>query len=179
MRKWGLWINTVIILVGINWLIVAKERTLATGSLMLLDMAPRDPRSIMQGDYMTLRYRLAQDIEHAAANALTADGNVIVTLDQNKVAQFVRIDQAGVTLANNEYRLKYRIRNGRAKLATDAYFFQEGQGQIYATARYGKFRVDQQGDTVLIGLCDAQWKAIPQPAGMTDKSCLNSVNPTN
>lgn len=174
MRKWVLWINAVIILAVINWMIVAKERTLATGTLMLLDLAPRDPRSILQGDYMTLRYQLAQDIERGKLDILTAEGKAVVTLDQNKVAQFVRLDQADKPLSNGEYRLKYRIRGGRVKVATDAYFFQEGQGKVYAQARYGKFRVDQDGANVLIGLCDAQWHALPTPASGEPVSCLGA-----
>src|SRR5205807_976804 len=43
-------------------LVVEKERLLAEGAPILLELRPRDPRSLMQGDYMELRYALADVI---------------------------------------------------------------------------------------------------------------------
>ncbi|AFK61069.1 putative membrane-anchored protein [Advenella kashmirensis WT001] len=37
---------------------------------------------------------------------------------------------------------------------TDAYFFPEGQGEHFARARYGEFRVNQDGVALLTGLLD-------------------------
>ncbi|MCI0507948.1 MAG: GDYXXLXY domain-containing protein, partial [Gammaproteobacteria bacterium] len=51
-----------VVLLLANYFIISKEQVLANGKVMLLDLAPRDPRSILQGDYMVLRYRMAADI---------------------------------------------------------------------------------------------------------------------
>ena len=42
----------VIILGLVNWSITGKEKHLAEGKIVYLDLAPVDPRSLMQGDYM-------------------------------------------------------------------------------------------------------------------------------
>ncbi len=159
MRKLLVWVGLVIVLLVTNFVIVSKERILAQGDLLLLDMAPRDPRSIMQGDYMTLRYRIAQEIESAAGINMT-DGYAVVKPDDKKVAQFVRLYVDGASLAVDEQLIRYRNRGERVKVATDAYFFQEGLGQLYSTARYGKFRVNKDGEVVLLGLCDVDLRAL-------------------
>ena len=52
----------VLILVLINWQIWSKERHLAEGEVVFLELAPVDPRSLMQGDYMALRFALANRV---------------------------------------------------------------------------------------------------------------------
>ena len=50
----------IVVLVRVNLSIAARERQLASGRLVYLELAPVDPRSLMQGDYMALRYRMAK-----------------------------------------------------------------------------------------------------------------------
>ncbi len=47
-------------------------------------------------------------------------------------------------------RMRYRVREGRWKFATNAWFFQEGHAKIYERARYGEFRVTCSGDMLLV-----------------------------
>ena len=175
MRKLFVWLGLVIVLLVTNFVIISKERILAEGDLLLLDIAPRDPRSIMQGDYMTLRYRIAQEIEAALGKNRT-DGYAVVKQDDTKVAQLVRLYVEGASLATDEHLLRYRYRGDHVKVATDAYFFQEGHGQIYNAAHYGKFRVSKSGEVVLVGLCDANLHTLTadasgnaQPAACLDQ----------
>jgi len=52
-------------------------------------------------------------------------------------------------------RIRYRIRNCRVWLGTNAYFFEEGTASRYDGAKYGEFRVDPvSGEAVLVGLAD-------------------------
>ena len=51
--------NLVLLLVYFNWSVYQKEQTLKEGQLVLLQLAPVDPRSLMQGDYMRLNYKEA------------------------------------------------------------------------------------------------------------------------
>jgi len=44
------------------------------------------------------------------------------------------------------------VRHGRVKFATNAFYFQEGHADIYLPARYGRFRVDEDGKVLLAGL---------------------------
>jgi uncharacterized membrane-anchored protein len=50
-------------------------------------------------------------------------------------------------------RIRYRVRNERVWLGTNAYFFEEGTAQHFTRARYGEFRVDRaSGEAVLVAL---------------------------
>ena len=50
------------LLAMINWDIVKREAWLAEGEVVRLELAPVDPRSLMQGDYMTLNYQIMATI---------------------------------------------------------------------------------------------------------------------
>lgn len=46
----------------VNASIIDKEKHLAEGQVVYLELAPVDPRSLMQGDYMALNFRVAQQV---------------------------------------------------------------------------------------------------------------------
>jgi uncharacterized membrane-anchored protein len=172
MRKSLLWAGLALILVVVNGLILHKENILANGTLVLLDLAPRDPRSLLQGDYMALRYRIAAAIETAMQQQTDRDSVAVITIDTNHVARLVRLHMPGETLAANEYLLHYRTRGGLVKVATDAFYFQEGHAHYYSMARYGRFRVSGSGEAVLTGLCDDKLLRLSAPGAATTVTCL-------
>jgi uncharacterized membrane-anchored protein len=151
----------VLVLVDVS--IVAKERVLESGRVVYLEIGPVDPRSIMQGDYMALSFRIAGSLRQAAPRLSrgteifgrrerdTEDGKVVVALDSRSVASFRRLED-GKPLSTDEIALRYRVREGRVKFATNAFFFQEGTGKRYEGARYGEFRVGADGEVLLTGL---------------------------
>jgi len=153
----------LLILALVNLAITGKERLLANGRVVYLELAPVDPRSLMQGDYMALNYTVARDAAHAVSasggenatwSELSADdGRIVVALDERSVATFRRIENQQ-PLLENEILMRYRMRNGRLKFATNAFFFQEGTGQEYQNARYGRFRVGPRGELLLTAMCD-------------------------
>jgi uncharacterized membrane-anchored protein len=139
----------VLVLGAVNWSIFAKERIKTNGERIFLALAPVDPRSLMQGDYMALRFEITNDIP------ADASGSVPVKLDSNGVAT-VNPDSSASGL-----RIRYRIRNGQVWLGTNAYFFEEGTAQRYESARFGEFRVDREsGEAVLVGLVDKDMKSL-------------------
>jgi uncharacterized membrane-anchored protein len=147
----------VLLLVAANWTVAERERQLAHGRVVLLELAPVDPRSLMQGDYMALRFKAADDAfgRFGVVKDVPADGRIIVKVDERGVGTFVRRD-GGEPLAQNEVALRYRIRDGRVKFATNAYFFQEGHARLYERARYGEFRVAPSGELLLARMRDAK-----------------------
>ena len=150
MRKAVVVAAALVILGIVNWTIASRESMLATGRVVLLELAPVDPRSLMQGDYMALRYRIASDAFGPTRGARAADGHLVAGIGADNVAAFRRFDDGG-PLAPDELRLRYRWREG-PKLATNAFFFEEGTASRYAGARYGEFRVGDDGDMILTGL---------------------------
>jgi uncharacterized membrane-anchored protein len=153
----------VIVLAFVNWSIAGKERQLAEGRIVYLELAPVDPRSLMQGDYMRLRFKLANEVYNALPKekdsyrwrqrVIARDGKVVVKLDDRHVGQFVRIDD-GSSLSADEVAMRYRVRNKQVRFATNAYYFQEGQAQIYRAARFGQFRVGEHGELLLTAMYD-------------------------
>jgi uncharacterized membrane-anchored protein len=148
MRKILFWGTTLFVLVTVNYLIVTKEKTLANGRTMLLELAPVDPRSLIQGDYMQLRYVIARGIPRSQLNK--DKGHIVVSLDVNRVAKFVR-GHGGEDLGEGEYLLFYRNR-GELRLGAESFMFQEGDADLYSRAKYGELKVDDSGKSVLVGL---------------------------
>jgi uncharacterized membrane-anchored protein len=52
------------------------------------------------------------------------------------------------------------VREGDVKFATNAYFFQEGTGNLYARARYGEFRVAPDGELLLTHLVGEKFERL-------------------
>ncbi len=152
----------VVALAAINNQIVHKERILAHGDTVLLRLAPRDPRSLLQGDYMDLRYAMANEVSQAAYQAQVIDGRAIIELAEGGVARFVAIDE-GQQLASNQRLLRFRKRGETLRLASDAFFFEEGTWETYSAARYGALRVDDDGEAVLIALYDDDLNRLGEP----------------
>lgn len=144
-------VMTLVILGFVNLQIAGKERILQEGRTVLLQLAPIDPRSLLQGDYMALRYAMADEVAAAAKSAGVSDGTIVVELDPAGVARFVGLDQ-GHSLAADQQRLVFRKRGETVRLASDAFFFEEGHGGRYREARYGELRVAGDGSAILVGL---------------------------
>lgn len=155
MRKAIAVVAGLLVLAVVNWGIYARERLLKTGQVVLLELAPVDPRSLMQGDYMALRFKLAGKLSSTGRPA--EDGFAVVRPGEHGVAGFVRRDD-GESLAPGDLRLRYRVREGTVKFATNAYFFEEGTGSAYARARYGEFRVSPEGEMLLTHLVNENFE---------------------
>ena len=159
-------LGAALVLGALGHAIRAKEHIKRDGEVVYLELAPVDPRSLMQGDYMALRFRLAQDIDRRldAPAVVTADlrsdapttaarpregelAYVALALDERRVATLA------AQPASNPLRLRYRMRHGGVWLGTNAFFFREGESMRFSGARYGEFRVDRDsGEAVLVGL---------------------------
>ena len=89
-------------------------------------------------------------------------GYVIVKIDKNNVGQFARLADSNKPddLAKNEMSIYYRARNGNIKLATNAFFFQEGQAESFEAAEYGLFRVNDKGEPLLTDMVDENFETI-------------------
>jgi uncharacterized membrane-anchored protein len=148
MRKLIAVLAGLIILLVVNMTIYQREKLRSEGRVILLELVPVDPRSLMQGDYMALNYAVTNVLRHTEKNQ---DGQVVVALDERGVASFKRLAD-NTPLADNEAVLQYRIRNHQIKFATNAFFFEEGSGQQYQTAKYGEFRVSTDGEMLLTNL---------------------------
>jgi len=147
-----LWLVTLAVLGFVGSGIYGKERLIREGEPVLLQLAPVDPRSLIQGDYMDLRYQIAADLEQ---DQLPWRGKLVIQLDEQDVAHFVRIDD-GTPLALEERLLNYYRHEWTLDLGAPSYFFQEGTADVYTDAVYGELRVDPAGNSILVGLRDEE-----------------------
>lgn len=172
-------VGLLIVLVVVNLGIKKYETHLATAQKVLLQLAPVDPRSLMQGDYMALDYAISEQIMAAIEQQLAAtdnqkqidtlynlsqDGLVVIKKDPQGVGNFLRLlDQPKedpLTLAKDELLLAYRLRHGQLKIATNAFFFEEGQAAAFEQAKYGLFRVNDKGEPLLTHLVNSEFEVI-------------------
>ena len=140
--------NLILVLAFFAFSVMQKETLIAKGTEVLLRLAPVDPRSLMQGDYMALNYQIFDKIGYKSKS-----GYVVVKLGSDRVAKFVRI-QDGKDVNDGEFIIRYKRHNGRLTIGADNYFFQEGSGKKFENAKYGLLKVDSDGNSILIGLCD-------------------------
>lgn len=162
MRKWLILLCAQLILAVVNLAIWQNERLIKQGETLLLELAPVDPRSLMQGDYMALRFAMVDAIRQQLKTPdKRFNGQVIVQLDADKRASLVGLD-TGATLEQGQLRLQFRLRNNQIKFATNAFFFQEGTGSLYQQAKYGLFRVNAEGQLLLTHLVDAELQTLGQ-----------------
>ena len=145
---------TIVILVLFNISIYDREQTIANGETLFLELAPVDPRSLMQGDYMQLRYVIEREAPVEQLEDHERRGYLVIRGDASGVARFVRFHQ-GEELESNEKLVRFHKQYNRIRIVPDAFFFQEGHAEFFEDARYGVFRFDDRGRHVLVGLADA------------------------
>lgn len=150
-------VNLVAVLAFFNLSVVEKEDILEDGQLVLLELAPVDPRSLMQGDYMVLSYAISQTQE---LDKLPNRGYAVVQLDSQKVAQLVRYQSGKEPLNPNELLLRYSKGKWALNLGAESYFFEEGQAETFEKAEYGGLKVDGEGNSLLVGLYDEHRRLI-------------------
>ena len=114
-----LWLVTLGVLGFVGVGVYGKETLIRTGEPVLLELAPVDPRSLIQGDYMDLRYKIAADLEQ---RDLPWRGKLVIRLDEQQVAHFVRLDD-GTPLAADERLLVYYKHEWTLDLGAPSYFF--------------------------------------------------------
>jgi len=161
LRNFVLWGMTFVILTLVTYWVYQRELLAVNGRVVLLELAPVDPRSLIQGDYMRLRYALAEDI---ADRTNLERGFVVVQLDSNNVARFVRIHDPAQPLAANQVLLPFRgSSEWDIQIGSKSYFIQEGHAEYYDDAKYGELRLSESGAVMLVGLRDENFKLLGPP----------------
>lgn len=154
MRKIIMVVLSVLILGFLNYSIYEKEQIKKYGEIVFLKLAPVDPRSLMQGDYMQLRYDIERNISKDPIK-----GYIVVRPDKNSVAQFIRFHKKE-ELSEDEKLLYFHPRYKSIRIVPDTFLFQEGHAKYYEEAKYGIFKFYKSGKYILAGLADKNRKLI-------------------
>lgn len=88
-------------------------------------------------------------------------GYLVVRLNEKNIAQGVRVQQHTTPLNNGEFLINYTKSNrNNLNIGAESFFFQEGHAQRYEQAKFGGIKVDNKGNSLLIGLYNNQQKII-------------------
>lgn len=148
----GIAVTALAVLAVANIGIWQKQDLIAHGQAVFVELAPADPRSLMQGDFMRLNFRVPADAQTRNGGLLRSERpRLVARRDARGVLGALRAD-TGAALAADELRVELTPKDGRWTLVTDAWFFREGEAQRWAAARYGEFRVAPDGRALLVGL---------------------------
>ncbi len=148
----GIVITLLAILAVANLGIRDKEALIREGQPVYVELAPVDPRSLMQGDFMRINFNVPGTPEERRVGLLRRERPFVVARrDERGIAQLQRIAD-GTPLAAGEMRIELTPKDGRWILVSDAWFFAEGEAARWEKAKYGEFRVDAEGRALLVGL---------------------------
>lgn len=155
IRRWTIALSAALIVGYVAFAAHGKESIRRDGKLIFLPLAPVDPRSLMQGDYMELRYEFSQ-----RSADIPPRGVFVLGTDQRNVARVTRVAQEPTKLLPGEVCLRYFKHDDEPKVGAESFFFQEGKGQAFAKARFAAVRVASNCDKLLIELRDVDLKPI-------------------
>jgi len=162
---------------GIAWRYTAIR---SEGNLVYLELVPVDPISLVQGQYMRLRFALERggvELRAADQELFAQDPNArvlaVLELDRNRVGTVTRLipgnpadsiiqelkdeyGPAGYALlaveVNGDLRSNEPSAKVSIKLRQNSFLFEENTPERYDNARYGIFRVTSRGEYVLVDL---------------------------
>lgn len=163
MRKLLIGAALALALVWVGVQAAAKERLAVEGRSVLFELGTVDPRSLIQGDYMNLRYRALQQLPWQSEQPAPV-GEAAVRADGYGVVYAVRLLEPGASLGSDEVRVDYHRSNWQLTVGPDSFFFQEGEAATFAEARYAELRVAPSGEVLLVGLRDADRAMLGRPA---------------
>lgn len=150
---------SVLVLSALNYGIYEKEQIKRHGETVLLELAPVDPRSLIQGDYMRLRYAVERNVPVHELASSEKRGYMVIRANKKSVAEFARIHK-GEALAANEKLLHFHRQYNQIRIVPDSFLFQEGHAAHYEKAKYGIFKFDDSAKPLLVGLADGNREAI-------------------
>lgn len=148
MKRWAgiaFWIVAAGQLVFLLGFIAVKEIALRTGTEVVLQTVPVDPRSLMQGDYAILDYEIA-DLPPFMQDAPVGE-RVYVVLKQDADVWKGERYAGSLRHVEGEVFIKGRVdRMGHADFGIGSYFVPEGTGRIIESAQDVKVVVNLDAD---------------------------------
>lgn len=163
--RWLLLVGAAAVLLVANGAIWQKERLIREGRPVFVALAPVDPRSLMQGDFMRLNFALPATVDTPLLQDFGSQRpRLVARLDGRGVAQLLRLHASDAALADGELLLELTPRDGRWVLVSDAWFFEEGRAAAFEAARFGEFRVLPDGRALLVGMADQNLHSISAQA---------------
>ena len=143
-------------MVGLVAFAAVKQYAVSTGTEVILQGAPVDPRSLMQGDYAILDYEIAGIPEDVKTEFAVGDDVIVVLAKTGDIWVASRYlgDDRGPK-GNGEVFVRGQLQsNGRIDFGIGTYFVPEGTGLQIERAQDLKIRVSvsDDGDATVTGV---------------------------
>ncbi|MGQ8974335.1 GDYXXLXY domain-containing protein [Acinetobacter schindleri] len=170
---------SILLFVG---LILKHEQHLANSQSIFVELAPVDPRSILQGDYMVLNYELhfEGDAEADRGEGEDSRNKKIAALekriqDQTHLLSYVQLDDQHRVIQTSldksllkiapETSTPLILKNPSNRLANlypaaNSFLFAEGLEPCYRNAKYAEIKVKDNGQALLANLVDQNLRAL-------------------
>lgn len=140
---WLVGVFVIALLGAVNYKVQQFEDVLATGKPIVLKIAPVDPRSLMQGDYMILHYAILSEFQQSQvlpeSNESLESNESIDTLESNETTETTGIDESSPS-GNKAYILVHLDKNhvatfceAQSEIPTD---FKHCTPNVYLPIRY-------------------------------------------
>ena len=143
-------------MIGLVTFAAVKQYVAATGTEVVLQGAPVDPRSLMQGDYAILEYEIASIPEDLKADFEPGDDVIVVLVKRGSVWEGSRYltNDLSPKRSNQVFIRGEMQSNGRIDFGIGTYFVPEGTGREIERARDLKIRVSvsEDGDATVTGV---------------------------
>ncbi len=153
MKTWAriaFWVVVAGQLVFLLGFIAVKEVALRTGTEVVLQTVPVDPRSLLQGDYAILDYEISELPPFMQDDPVGETVYVILKEEQDvwRAARYAGHER----FADEEVFIKGRVdRMGHADFGIGTYFVPEGTGHIIERAQDVKVvvKLDADGNAII------------------------------
>jgi uncharacterized membrane-anchored protein len=93
-------------------------------------------------------------------DSIPKTGFMVVTKNAEGVVQRERLQRSKAPLNSGEFLVNYTKSNWRLNIGAESYFFEEGTASVYEVAKYGGIKIDNAGNSLLVGLYDEDRKLL-------------------
>ena len=145
-----------------------KEQLLKVGEQAFIKLAPVDPRSLMQGDYMILNYAIPSEVNSIARKQ--RQGLLVYSRNSDHEITLLRVADDHETLQQGEKYIQFRYRKRFVQLGANSFFFQEGKAALFEKAKFGEVRIADDGNVILVGLRDENYQLLGMSSGLRDRT---------
>ena len=156
-------------------LIAKHEWHLRDSQSIYVELAPVDPRSILQGDYMALNYDLHFSALAAENRSEQSEPKISIQdfENQSRVLSYVQLDEQRRVVKTSFNRsaldqprsARLILKNPRNTFeglypAANSFMFAEGLEPCYRNAKFAELKLKENGETLLADLVDQNLKSL-------------------
>ncbi|MFK4784949.1 GDYXXLXY domain-containing protein [Fusobacterium sp. MFO224] len=157
MKKILVLLNISLLIVYFGYSINIEKSNLKKDSFYL-ELLPVDPRSLIQGDYMKLSYKIVNDSYKDIYNL--KEGYIKISIDNKNIGHYMNVETLLSPLSNNEKLIYFNQLYNGLDIGINSYLFQEGKGYLFQKAKYAEVIISKNKKLRVKHLLDNNFKTI-------------------